>query len=180
LELLRPIGDRRCEAFEADQRGGAAPGGECGVGHFRDHRFRQMRSTRDFPGGAYGLAERGDGALVVEPGDHQRRRGFRAGQHLEGHVGDDGERAPGTGEALGQIVAGDVLHHAPARLERLAASGDGVYAEHVVAGSPRLDPPRAADVAGEHAADRAAPARSAVEWAEIHRLEGERLVVLLQ
>ena len=81
------------------------------------------------------------------------------GSTLKVDLGDDGERAPRAGEALGEVVAGDVLHHAPARLERLAAAGDGLDAEHMVARRARLDAARAAGVRRQHAADRAAPAR---------------------
>ena len=79
------------------------------------------------------------GRLLVGQAAHdQRRLGLGGRQHLEGDVGDDGERAPGAGHQLRQVVAGDVLDDAAARLEGLAAAGDGVDAEHMVARRARL------------------------------------------
>ena len=81
------------------------------------------------------------------PHDHAPRV-LRARQHLEGHLGQRGERAVGAGHELGEVVAGDVLHHLAAGLEHLAAAVDRVEAEQVVARRPGLDPPRAGEVAG--------------------------------
>src|SRR5690606_41073309 len=66
-------------------------------------------------------------------------------------IRDDRERAPGAGKSLGKIVACDVLHHTPAGLERLAAPGDGIHAEHMIARCPRLDPARAGEIGTKHA-----------------------------
>ena len=103
--------------------------------------------------------------------------GFGARQHLDGDVGHHRERAPGAGEQLAQVVAGDVLHHAPARLEGLAAAGDRREAEEMIARGAGLDAARAGEVRGERAADRAAPGRAAEQRAVIHRLERQLLVV---
>ena len=67
-------------------------------------------------------AHRARGRRIVEPEHQQRLLGFGARQHLDGDVGHRRERAPGAGEQLAEIVAGDVLHHPAARLEGLAAA----------------------------------------------------------
>ena len=59
-------------------------------------------------------------------------RSQRRGRVLMRHVGHDCQRAPGAGQQLAQIVAGDVLHHPPARLEGLAAARDRRHAEEMV------------------------------------------------
>ena len=69
-----------------------------------------------------GQAEQDEGAGVL-----------RQRQHLEGHLAQDRERAPAAREAAAQVVAGDVLHHAAAGLEDLAAAVHGAHAEQVVA-----------------------------------------------
>ena len=46
---------------------------------------------------------------------------LRPRQHLEGHLGEDAERAPGAGHQLDEVEAGDVLHDAAAGLDHLAA-----------------------------------------------------------
>ena len=116
--------------------------------------------------------------VVEQAAQHQRRLGLRRRQHLEGHVGEHGERAPRAGHHLRQIVAGDVLDHPPAGLERLAPAGHGVDAEHMVARRTRLDAPRPGKIGGKHAADRAAARLAAEQRPVVHRLEGEFLAVL--
>ena len=54
------------------------------------------------------------------------------------------ERAPGARQQLAQVVAGDVLDHPAARLERLAAARNRDHAEHMVARRPGPDAPRPA------------------------------------
>ncbi len=71
------------------------------------------------------------------------------------------ERAPGTGEQFRQIVAGDVLHHAPAGLEDFAASRDRAHAEREIARRAGLDPPRPGEIDRERAAERRGTRRTA-------------------
>ena len=59
---------------------------------------------------------------IAQIEDQDRRFGLGFGQRLDGDVGHGGERAPGAGKELAQIVAGDVLDHAAAGFERLAAA----------------------------------------------------------
>ena len=99
-------------------------------------------------------------------------------QHLEGHLGHGSERAETAGEQLAQIVAGDVLHHPPAGLDQIAAPGDRLDAEEVVARGPGLDPARAGQIAGKHAADGAAPGLAAQQRSVVRRLECQLLVAL--
>ena len=75
------------------------------------------------------------------------------GQHLDGDVGHRRERAPGAGQQLAQVVAGDVLHHAAARLDGLGAAGHRGDAEEMVARGAGLDAARAGEIGGERAAD---------------------------
>ena len=116
----------------------------------------------------------------VEAAHGQRRLGLGGGQHLEGDVGQHGQRAPGAGHQLGQVVAGDVLHHPAAGLERLAAAGHGVDAEHVVARRTRLQAARAGRDwrRARRRSCRLAAGALAEQRAVVHRLEGELLAVL--
>ena len=101
------------------------------------------------------------GGGIVKAEHQNGHLGLGARQHLERHVGHRRERAPGAGEQLAEVVAGDVLHHAAAGLEGLAAAGNRGEAEKMVARGAGLDAPRAGEVGGEHAADRArSPAAS--------------------
>ena len=144
-QLLRPVGDRRREAFEPDAASRRGRRRRRRRRASRDDRARADAPRRRRPSGVpIACRAPSTAASVVEPGDDQRRHGLRPRQHLEGHLGDDGERAPRAGEPLGEVVAGDVLHHAAAGLERLAAPGDGLDAEDMVARRARLDPARAA------------------------------------
>ena len=87
------------------------------------------------------------------------------------------ERAPGARHQLAEIVAGDVLHHAAAGLEGLAAAGHRCHAEEMVARGARLDPARSGQIGSEHAADRADAGRAAQQRAVIRRFEGELLAL---
>ena len=102
------------------------------------------------------------------------------GQHLDGDVGHGGERAPGAGQHLAHVVAGDVLHHAAARLDGLGAAGHRGDAEEMVARGAGLDAARAGQIGRDRAADGALAGRAAEQRAIVHRLEGELLVVLVQ
>ena len=75
------------------------------------------------------------------------------GMHLERHLAHDRQRAPAARQAAAQVEAGDVLHHAAAGLEDLAAAVDRPHAQQVVARRADADAPRAGQVGGEDAAD---------------------------
>ena len=170
---FRPVVDRRREPLQAEQGRGAPAGGKGGIGNLGDDAVGQMRRARDVERCSHRLAERRRRRLRRQPGDDERGDVSGRGRTLKVDLGDDGERPPRAGESLRQVIAGDVLHDPPAGLEHLAAPRDRLHAEHMVARRAGLDPARAAHVAGEHAADRAAAARAAEEPARIHRLEGE-------
>ena len=89
----------------------------------RRHVVGQVRGAGYARRRTHGRRHGGDRGLVVEA--ETARSVASAGgarQHLEGDLGHDAERAPGAGQQLAQIVAGDVLDHAAARTERLAAA----------------------------------------------------------
>ena len=120
----------------------------------------------------------GHGSGVVEAVQQQRARLVGRGQDLHRDLVEHGERAPRAGEQLGEIVAGDVLHHPAARLEGLAAAVDAAEAQQVIARRTGREAARAGEVA-HHRADQRALARLAAEQrAEIGRLEGQHLVAL--
>ena len=94
-------------------------------------------------------------AVGIGQAEAEQRAGLRRRRkHLEGDLGHDGERAPGAGERPAEIVAGDVLHHPAAGLERLAPPVDASHAEHMVARGAGQDAAAAGEVGGDHAADR--------------------------
>ena len=76
--------------------------------------------------------------------------------------------------SFGQVVARDVLHHAPAGLEGFAASRHAGEAENVIARRTRLDAAGPGEIAGQHAAQRAGML-AAEEPRQVGRLEGEIL-----
>src|SRR5918912_4311538 len=55
-------------------------------------------------------------------------RGLR--EDLDRRLGDESERSQRAGGKPRNVVAGYVLHHATAKLERTAAAIDELYAEH--------------------------------------------------
>ena len=123
-------------------------------------------------------AQRREGRLARAPGQQQAAALGRRRQHLEGHLADRRKRAEAAGQELAEVVAGDVLDHAPAGLDQLAAAGHRLHAEQMVARRAGLDPPRPGEVARERAADRALARRPAEHGAVVGRLEGELLLVL--
>src|SRR5262249_61217868 len=86
-----------------------------------------------------------------------------------------GERPPGAGDELAQVVAGDILHHPAARLEGFAAARHRGKTEKMVACGAGLDPARAGEIGGERAADGAAASRALQNRPLVPRLEGELL-----
>jgi len=84
-----------------------------------------------------------------------------------------------SGYQLHEIEPGDVLHHAAAGLDRLAAPIDHADADQGVAGGAGIDATRAGDVAGSDRADRRL-AGCAEKRAMVHRLEGQHLAAITE
>ena len=171
------MGDRRGKALEPQRRDRAAGARDLARRDGRSDLGRQMRRARHVAAGAHGGGHRRDRPRRLEATDQHRRLGLRPGQHLDRHLGQDGERAPGTRHQLAEVVAGDVLHHPAAGLEDFAAAGHRGEAEEVVACGAGLDPARAGQVRRQRAADGAAAAAAAEDGAIVHRLEGELLAL---
>src|SRR5438270_804664 len=89
-------------------------------------------------------------APIEEPHGIERLRD-RLGprQELDRDLFERGEGAVGAGHQLGEVVAGDVLHHLAACLEDLATAADRLEAEEMVARGARLDAARPRQIAGE-------------------------------
>ena len=161
LRCVDAVGDRWPKTLDTQQVAGSPP--SAAVRDARGHALGQMGGADDTSALEPMASAMAAAACVVEQAANgERGLGLGRRQHLEGDVGEHGQRAPRAGHHLGQVVAGDVLDDAAARLERLAAAGNGMDAEDVVARRARLQPARAGEVGGEHAAD-GAPARLAAE-----------------
>ena len=91
----------------------------------------------------------------VERGQDGGRVG-RAGIQPEDGLGDEGERALGPDDELGEVVAGGGLHELAAGADGLAGAEHGVQAEDLVAGDAVLHGPHAARVGGHVAAQAGA------------------------
>ena len=78
-------------------------------------------------------------------------------QELQGHLGDDAERALGSDHERGEVVAGRALRGAAAEAHDLAVREHDGHAEHVVARHAVLHAADAARVRGDVAADRRDP-----------------------
>jgi len=96
--------------------------------------------------------QRRHAALIIEAAQHNGPGRLRLREHLEINLSQHGERAVGAGHELGEVIAGDILHHAAARLESLASPTHRVEAQEVITRRALLDAARARDIAGEHAA----------------------------
>ena len=86
--------------------------------------------------------------LVGRALEHARRLGLRQRQALERDFGEDAERAERAGHEPRHVEARDVLHHAAAERQVLAAAVEDPHAEHEVAhragvGAPRPGQPAA-------------------------------------
>ena len=92
-----------------------------------------MHGAGHFEGRAEAERHHVDRGLVGQAEAEQRARLGRAGQHLHGHLGHHRKRAPGAGNRLAEIVAGDVLHHAAAGFEGLAPAVHARHPEQMVA-----------------------------------------------
>ncbi len=105
-QCIAPRRHRSCNALKAQ------------IGSFARH----MGGTRDFAGRLHGEAHDRNGRGVIKAFDEDGFLRFRPGQHLHGDRGQGRKCAEGPCHQLRQVIAGDVLHHASARLEDLAAS----------------------------------------------------------
>ena len=168
--------DRGREAFETKRGRGLR---RVEPVEMRSHVARQMRRRRNVAGRRHRRRHRLVGARVVEAENQHGRLGLRTRQHLDRHLGHGGERAERAGQQLAEIVAGDVLHHAAARLEGLGAARHRREAEEMIARGAGLDAPRPRKVRRERAAERARVRGPAEDRAVIHRLEGELLALAL-
>jgi hypothetical protein len=166
-------GDRGRRPFEPQQgEGRAAREGRRQIGRARDLVRRRER-----------LIEAGDGRRRGEPGQDHAQRLLRLRQDLDRHLLQGRQRAERPRQQFRQIVAGDILDHLAARLERLAAAADRAEAEKMVARRPRPDAARSRQVAGDDAAERAPRRRSRAEPVErppIGRLESQHLMRLAE
>ena len=81
-------------------------------------------------------------------------RGLGQRADLEGHLGDDPEGAHRAGQELGEVVARDVLDDPAAALDLDPLRRDEADADDLVARAAEAEPPRAAGVGGEDAAER--------------------------
>ncbi len=167
---------RRGESF--DPHGGNRGAGVGDITDRRQHRHRQRQV-----GGGGDLVARIERRRHCPPrrfvGEavHQNRADFfRRRQHLDGDFGERRQGAVGAGHQLRQIVAGDVLDHPAAALDRLAAPADAGNPQHVIARRAGLETPRPGQIAGNGTAQRAA--LIAVEAGHVHRLEGQLLALV--
>ncbi len=102
------------------------------------------------------LGDLGDGAKGREHG-----RGMRLTRvEPQDRLGDDRERALGSDDQLGEVVAGGGLHELAAGPDDLAGTEHRFEPEHLVAGDPVFHGAHAARV-GRHGA---AEARAALTW----------------
>ena len=154
-------------------------------GDIPDSRPRRRRFRRPGRGGDIVRARQG----AVHRGDCRRRRGaghqhgpcfLRRRQNLYRHLGHHAKRSPRTGHQLAQVVACHVLHHAAAGFEQFAAPRHGLYTEEMIAGRPRLDPPRPRKIAGQDTADGAEPCGLSQQRSVIRRFERQHLAVLVE
>ena len=100
-------------------------------------------------------AERGLGrGLDRTGGDHHRVLARRPRPDLEGRLDDHAERAERADVELREVVAGDVLDHAPAAADERAVGADHADAEQQVAHAALRGAERAREVRGDEAADR--------------------------
>ena len=173
LQRGSAVHDRRRHAFEP-QRRGTLSGREIARGA-RCERGGEVGGAGDVARRAHGGRHRVGGARRIEAEHQHGRLGLGPRQRLDRDVRHCRKRAPRSGHELAQVVAGDVLDHAAARLEFLAAPGHRSEAEEMIARRARPDAARARQIGGEHAADRRLARRPPEQRAVVHRLEGELL-----
>ncbi len=173
-ERRRPGFHRGRRALDADQRLRPVGARE----HAARGRRRQMRGAAGLVRAVEGAGHRRDGSHIVETGEHERSRLLRRRQHLDADLGQHRERAVGARHQLREVVAGDVLHHATAGLELLAAAAHGVEAQEMIAGRALLYPARTREIAEQHAAEGLLLRRGAHQRTPVAGLEGQHLLGL--
>src|SRR5690606_1577672 len=136
------------------------------------------RGPRYLMGRTKGGGKRGDGGAIFQAEQQKGARLLGPGQHLEGHLAHGRQGPEGAAEQLGEIVARDVLHHAAAGLDGLAAPGGGAEAEKMIPRRALADPAGASHVAPKQTADRPASRCSAPKGGPISWFEGQLLVSL--
>ena len=141
--------------------------------------LRAARGPRHLVGRAERGRHRGHRAPDVEALQRQRGGGRGRGQHLEGDLGQHAQRAARAGHQPREVVAGDVLHDAPARSHHAPLAVHEARADQAVAAGARAHAPRPRGAGGDRAADRGLPVR-AHQRAVVHGLEGQALAVLGQ
>ncbi len=104
---------------------------------------------------------------ALEP---QRRLRLRQRQALERDLEEHAQRAQRAGHDARDIEAGDVLHHAPAEAQVVAAPVEDAHAEHQIAHRARVRASRPGQSAGDGTAERRA-------GTEMRRLEREHLAL---
>ena len=139
-----------------------------------------MGSARNLVRTAHGGAHRAHRRCIVEAQQQQRARLVRRRQDFYRDLVEHRQCAPGAGQQLGEIVAGDVLHHLAARLEGLAASVDAAEAQQVIARRTGRQPPRPGEISHDGADQCPLPGFPAEQRPEVGRLEGQHLVALRQ
>src|SRR5687767_4508928 len=169
LAELRP--PRRGDGLAAERRGGGAHAG-FGARHAHEQLAVVPRAGTDrqrLSGPAVEKLERARlRRLETARGLRRRRR-----RELERDLGDHAERAERAGHQARHVVAGDVLHHAAAEGERLAAPVEKLHAEHKVAQRAGACAAGAREASRDAAAERGG-------GAEMRRLERQALAVRLQ
>ena len=141
VSVRAPMRDRRRDAFEPQRRDARS----------RRRRCPQQAPRRPPADEPHPTRRRTSPSRPPSPARQPRRRarstrtvclGLRPRQRLDRHLGHRRERAPGAGEQLAEVVAGDVLHHPAAGLEGLAAARHRRHAKEVIARGARLEPAR--------------------------------------
>ncbi len=140
---------------------------------------RQMRRPCHLKGRAQCNSHRLDRLQLAQACDAQARRRLGRGQHLEGDLGQNAQRAPASRHQLHQIIAGDVLHHPPAILDDAATAIDKADPDQAVARRPRLNAARTRDIGSDDTTDGRLTFRPE-QRAVIHRLERQALPVTRQ
>src|ERR1700730_17048494 len=136
-----------------------------------------MRWAQKPPRCRHRSRHRSRGGAIVHAKYNERRFGFCLRQNLEGNFAENSERTPRPGQQFAQIEPSDVLDHATAGLEGLAASRYRDDAEKMIARGADADTTRPGHVRRQHATDGAKALRAAKQRAVVHRLEGKFLTV---
>ena len=146
------VPDRRLDPLETNDRGegtaavhallGCDGGRQDGAG------TGLVRGCKDT-----GNQRNGTGKIVSA--DEKRTACFRRGQCLDCDLVHHAQRTERTAHQFRQIIAGDILHHLAAGLERLGAAGHSLEAEKIVPCRSRSEAARTGNVGRDQPADRA-------------------------